>query len=302
MRTIGITGGTGLVGSHLARLLTSQGHKVVVFTRGAGARPGIAGITYAHWDAAKGECDQQALAGVDAMVHLAGANVNARWTKAYKQKIYDSRVLGTRFLVERLRQHAPGCRALIAASATGYYGPDAGRPFTENDPPFHDFLGDTCAAWEAEQQKADDLTRRVTLRFGIVLSRDGGAVAELVRPLRFGVMPILAGGSQVVSWIHIDDLAQMIANALDNEQMTGAYNAVAPRPVKHREMMHAMGAARGGIHIPVPVPAFAVKMLLGEMGTEVLKSCTASADKIQQAGFSFKYPEIAQAMGELMKK
>jgi uncharacterized protein (TIGR01777 family) len=216
----------------------------------------------------------------------------------------DSRAAGTDFVIAKLIAHAPACKTFISASATGFYGPDQpGKiPFTETAPFYNDFLGDTCRQWEAASQKAAAFARTVIFRIGIVLGKEGGAFPQFARPLSFGIMPILGGGSQVVSWIEVDDLARLILYAVENEQISGTYNAVAPTPVTQKQLMQAIAHVKGGLAIPAPAPAFVLKIMLGEMSVEVLKSCTVSSQKTLVTGFKFKYPEIDGAVRGLLGK
>ena len=300
MKVIGITGGAGFVGQHLTQLLLSEGYKVVVFTRSVAQNPVKQNVTYAHWDADKGECDLNSLKTADAIVHLAGEGIaDKRWSDKRKQQIVNSRVKGTNFLVQQIKDFAPDCKVLVSASATGYYGRDrdGAIPFAETAPPATDFLGDTCRKWEDESEKASS----VILRLGIVLGKEAGAFREFVKPMAFGVKPILGGGKQMVSWIEVDDLVRMIVHAIEQPEMKGVYNAVAPKPVTHKELMDTIARVKGGIKIPAPVPAFVLKIMLGEMSEEVLKSCTVSAQKVQDAGFVFQYPEIDGAVKAILR-
>ncbi len=305
MSTIGITGGTGFVGTHLTSLLVSKGHKVVIFTRHLPKATSKPPITYAHWDEDKGACDINGLKQLDAVVHLAGAGIaDKRLTDKRKKEIVDSRVKGTEFLISKLKDYAPSCRTIVAASATGYYGADiqGAASFTENAPPANDFLADTCKQWEAASHKASAFLRTTILRFGIVLGKESGAFPQLAGPTSLGVVPVLGSGTQVVSWIAIDDLARLILFALEQESVSGTYNAVSPNPVTHRELMKTIAKVKGGIKIPVPVPAFLLKIALGELSEEVLKSCTVSAEKILKTGFKFTYPDITNAVTAILKE
>ncbi len=308
-QVIGIAGGTGFVGGHIAGLLRQAGHEVIIFTRSP--RPPKDGITYAAWDPDRQTINADALGSIDVMINLAGAGVaDKRWTSSYKNEIIHSRVDATHFLHAQIARYAPGCRAFVAASATGYYGPDrkdAQSPFTEEAPRYDDFLGQVCAQWEAATFAAQSSYRTVALRIGIVLGREGGAYPRLAQPMSFGVVPILGGsGRQVVSWIHVADLAAIFVKAaLDTPEVPGTgafrgiYNAVAPQPVIHRELMNAIARAKGGLKIPVPVPPFMLQAIMGEASIEVLKSCTVSSEKLQAAGYSFLYPTIAGAVASL---
>jgi uncharacterized protein (TIGR01777 family) len=305
MKTIGITGGTGLVGTQVAALLVGKGYEVILFTRSTAGRNARPGCTYAEWDPARKKCDVAALKRTDAIVHLAGENVaGKRWTTEQKKKIVGSRVQGTQFLVSQLKEHAPNCKTLVAASATGFYGADSvpAVPFTESAQPASDFLGSTCRQWEAEEQKATSQMRTVIVRIGIVLAPTEGAFNEFAKPLAFGLKPILGSGKQVISWIHVADLAGLIVYALEQKDMHGIYNAVAPAPVTNREMMDTIAKVKGGFYITAPAPAFALRIALGELSGEVLKSATVSAAKTLGAGFIFQYPEIEGAVQDLLGK
>lgn len=304
MKTIGITGGTGFVGSRLSKLLQDSGYKVIIFTRNV-RRP-LTGnkLEFAEWDPPINRCDKDALEKIDAMVHLAGAGIaDKRWTDERKREIVDSRVDATNFIVSQITNNAPKCKTFISASATGYYGPDQdGHPFIEADPAYNDFLGETCAKWEEAATQTPDNIRTAILRFGIVLGKESGAFKEFAKPMSMGVKPILGSGNQVVSWIHIDDLTRMILFILEHQDVKGVYNAVSPHPVTHAQLMRSIAKAKGGIKIPVPVPAFLLKLLLGEMSIEILKSCTVSADKVQAAGYEFQHPEIGEAAKDIIGK
>lgn len=302
MLIVGITGGTGLVGKHLYKMLADSGYEVVIFTRSPDKQQDRQNITYASWNPSKNEINTTILAKLDAVVHLAGAGIaDKRWTDERKKVIVKSRVDSTTFLVEQLKKHAPDCKTFISASAIGFYGEDDGKePFQEDAPPEDDFLGRTCLQWEEASGAAEEFARRVLLRFGIVLAKEGGAFKEFYKPQKFGVMPILGSGRQIVSWIHVKDVAGIIKYAIEQENVSGVYNTVAPTPVTHSKLMHTIGKIKGGISIPVPVPAFALKLMLGEMSIEILKSCTVSSKKIENAGYSFKYPDIDSAVTDLV--
>ncbi len=300
---VGITGGTGFVGGHLSRLLLNEGHRVIIFTRHIPVKTVGDQISYAHLDAEKGKCDLQALKQVTVMINLAGAGIaDKRWTAARKKEIVDSRVATTNFLVKQLKAFAPDCTIYISSSATGYYGPDkvGGAPFTEAAPPYNDFLGDTCSQWETASQEAASFLRTVILRFGVVLGKESGAFPKFAAPLSFGIMPLLGGGAQMMSWIEVNDLARLILFAMEQRQLSGIYNAVAPNPVTYRQLSSTIASAKRSLSIPLPVPAFLLKMALGELSTELLKSCTASAQKTLSTGFSFHCPDITSAVNAIL--
>jgi len=305
MQTIGITGGTGFVGHHLTELLQRSGYRVIVFTRDMHKVSRLENVKYSFWSPAEKKFDVTYLKQLDGVIHLAGAGVaDKRWTKKRKEEIINSRVQGTRFLIERLKEHAPQCRTLVAASAIGYYGEDRKDviPFREECDPAKDFLASTCRKWEAESIRAEDAMRTVIFRFGIILGKDDGAFPQFSTPQNFGIVPILGNGKQMISWIHVSDLCELICWTLKQEAISGIYNAVAPHPVSNKRLMDTIANIKGGLKIPIPVPAPLLQIGFGELSTEVLKSCTVSADKIQNAGFSFRYPDIKSAVKNILGK
>lgn len=298
-----IAGGTGLVGSHLANLLASKGYDVTILSRKQRSPAGK--LNYASWDVEKGVVDDDAIRYADVIIHLAGENVGkGRWTAKRKKQILESRTRTSKVLIDAMKKFRRQ-RTFLSASAIGWYGPDPKipnpQPFTEDMPSAPGFLGETCAAWEASVQPAIATGARVViLRTGIVLSRDGGAYPEYLKPIKLGVATIFGSGNQVVSWIHIDDLSRLYLYALENASMAGVYNAVAPNPVDNRTLMLTIAQqVRKSFFIPVYVPEFALKIALGEMSIEVLKSATVSSRKIHDAGFSFIYPSITSAIPAL---
>jgi uncharacterized protein (TIGR01777 family) len=303
MQTVGITGGTGFIGHHLTELLKDNGYRVIIFTRDMHKVSRLENVKYSFWSPSEKKFDISWLKELDAVIHLAGAGVDKRWTKKRKEEIVKSRVKGTRFLIERLKEHASKCKTLVAASAIGYYGAnkDGGSPFREDAPPSNDFLANTCKLWEEETHQADDLLRNVILRFGIVLGKDDGAFPQFARPQNFGIVPILGNGKQIISWIHIDDLCHIILWALQKEQIKGTFNAVAPNPVSQKQLLKAIAKQKGGLKLPVYVPDTLLRIGLGEMAHEVLKSATVSAVKIQQTGFSFRYPTVEKAVQNILQ-
>lgn len=305
MQTILITGGTGLIGRALATRLIKKGFHVIILTRKMPLKSDEKNITFALWDVPNKKIDISAIQKADHIIHLAGAGVvDKRWTKSYKREIQQSRIQSSALITETLKQNENKVQSIISSSATGWYGADEGpeqKPFTETEKPGTDFLGETCRLWEESIDAATALNKRVVkLRTGIVLSNDGGAFAEFKKPLRFGIAAILSSGKQMVSWIHIDDLCRMYIEAIQNTQLNGAYNAVAPAPVSNKILtLELAKQSRGKFFVPMHVPAFVLKIILGESSIEVLKSCTVSCDKIKQAGFTFLYPSIETAVKQL---
>lgn len=303
MATICITGGTGLIGNALAQYLSAKGHAIIILTRKKDAEQN-GNVSYAFWDVKKNIIDHNAIAAADYIIHLAGANVaEKRWTNNRKAEILNSRVQSGQLLVKTLQETPNKVKAVISASAIGWYGPDHGTAFVETDPYHDDYLGNTCKQWE---EAIDPVTalgiRLVKLRTGIVLSNNAGAFAEFKKPLRFGLATILGSGEQMISWIHIDDICRMYEYAIEHAEINGIYNAVGPNPSSNKDLNIALAKKlKGKAYITIPVPAFLLKLVLGEMSIEVLKSATVSSAKIQKTGFQFLYPTIDAALNELVR-
>lgn len=309
MLTVIITGGTGLVGTSLAKALTAKGYTVIILTRKIEPAKQMSGLQYALWDVSKNYIDPQALVNANAVIHLAGANVaEKRWSKKRKEEIIDSRVKTGECIVHALRQHPHKVTVVATASGIGYYGPDPvvhnPRPFDEADKPYTDFLATTCVQWEKALKPVQEMgIKLVTLRTGIVLSKEGGALEQFRRPLRFGIATVLGSGKQVVSWIHMEDLVRLYIRALENEKMDGIYNAVAPAPVNNKTLMLTLAKrVKGKYYSAFHVPVFLLKLVLGEMSIEVLKSATVSCIKLHAENFSFIYPGIEAAIDDCVKK
>lgn len=306
MYTVMITGGTGMVGNVLSRMLEAKGYQVIILTRSAKNKEKKGNIRYAEWDPGRQTIDVAALQSADFIIHLAGAGVvDKKWTSAYRKEILESRTLSSKLILDNLRNHSHQVKAIISSSAIGWYGADTvpGKMFVETDPPSDDFLGTTCRLWEESIENPPGKIRVCKLRTGIVLSNDGGALAEFKKPLRFGIAGIIGDGRQMVSWIHIEDLCRMFIYAIENETLQGSYNAVAPAPVNNRKLTLTLAnAVRGRFYIPVNVPSFILKIMMGSRSVEVLKSTTVSCEKIKQAGFTFLYPSIEAAISQLTKK
>jgi hypothetical protein len=306
MSTILITGGTGLVGSALCRLLISKGHSIIILTRNAGNKETKENIEFAEWDVKKNHIDINAVQRSDHIIHLAGASVfDNRWSAAYKKEIEESRTLSSQLLVKTLKENSHSIKTVVSASAIGWYGADktAGHMFKETDPSDSGFLGHTCQLWEDSIEPVQALgIRLVKIRIGIVLSNDGGFLAPIRKGLKFGMAAITGSGHQVVSWIHIEDLCRMFLYAIENKSMNGPYNAVAPQPVTMKLLvMKEAGLLRGNFFVPLHVPAFALRLALGERSIEALKSATVSCDQIKNEGFTFIYPGIEAALLALKK-
>jgi len=307
MKTVLITGGTGLIGTAIRQVLLEKGYRVIILSRQADIQSKHPNLSFAQWDVKKQTTDRDAIAAADYIIHLAGAGVaDKRWTEKRKKEIRDSRVSSSALIVSSLQSISNKVKAVISASAIGWYGEDTiipnPAPFIETNPPDKSFLGTTCKEWEGSIEPVIGLGKRlVTLRTGIVLSLEGGALKEFITPLSFGIAAILGSGKQIVSWIHINDLVNLYIAAIENESMKGVYNAVAPKPVSNKELIISLAKRKNKFHIPLKVPAWLLKMILGEMSIEILKSCTVAATKTEATDFVFSYSTLQEALDQLIK-
>jgi len=273
-----ITGASGFIGRELSKRLAAAGHVV---------RP----------VSLRGTLAAGALAGANAVINLAGEPVAQRWTTSARDKILRSRVEGTKALVAAMRAQPP--QVLINASAVGYYGSRGDEILIESAPPAQDFLGRVALAWEEAAQAAEPLGVRVArIRIGVVLGKGGGALSKMLLPFRLGVGGRLGNGKQWMSWIHIDDLMELITFLMRESTVRGVFNATSPFPVTNREFTQALAEA---LHRPaiIPVPAFALRWALGEMAEVVLGSQRAIPDAAQRAGFVFEHPDIFTALAQI---
>jgi uncharacterized protein len=303
MQTILITGGTGLVGNVLCKQLLSNGYKVIVLTRKA-RQSTITNLAYRLWDVDAQYIDPTAIQQANHIIHLAGASVaEKRWTAKRKDEILNSRINSGKLLAHAIKTIPNNIETVVSASAQGWYGADAGTIFTETMPAHNDFLGDTCQKWEQSVQPIQSLGKRlVVLRIGIVLSTKGGALKEFLKPLAFRLATILGNGKQVISWIHINDLCAMFMHAINNKAVMGIYNACATNPVSNKELIKTAAAIKfKKWYLPVYVPSFILKLVLGQMSIELLKSTTMDNSKIKQTGFNFSFSHIKQALENLLQ-
>ena len=301
-QTVLLTGGTGTIGRRLTQLLKQQGYTVSLLSR---SNKPIDGVTVYTWDIHKGELDHRAIETADYIIHLAGAGIaDERWTDARKREIIESRTLSTQLLADALANYPHHVKAFVSSSAIGYYGADTGdRPMVESSPAGSDFMAQVVRAWE---QSADAVAalgiRTVKIRTGVVLTMEGGALPKLVQPIRLGAGAALGSGQQYMSWIHIDDICQMFIQALEDETWRRAYNAVAPEPVTNEELTRAIAEV---LHKPLilpRVPAFALKLVFGEMAIAVLGSSLVLSKRIQhETDFSFHFPKLKDALVDLLR-
>lgn len=296
MSRILITGASGLVGTRLTQVLQERGHEVSHLGRSKKS----GSIKSFVWDVNSGTIDLQALQNTDVVVHLAGAGIaDERWSKKRKQEIRESRTKSTALIVQKLNEGNNSVKALVSASAIGYYGMTLeATEFTEEHKPGTGFLADVVIAWERE---ADQLKnkRLVKIRIGVVLSKNDGALTEIAKPVRVGFGAPLGTGEQYVSWIHLDDLCAMFVKAVEDESMQGPYNATAGA-VTNRELTKAIAKT---LHRPLwlpAVPGFVLKIFLGEMADLVLYGSNVASNKIRQAGFPFKFETLEKALSNLL--
>ncbi len=294
-----ISGASGLVGTHLIPTLLAKGHEIYKLVRKTPKSS-----DEIQWEAEKGfsETEQAKLENFDAVMHLAGDNVaSENWSDEKKRKIKDSRVVGTRVLVDALKRAQNPPKIFVSASATGFYGNRKDEILTEDSRQGAGFLTDVCTAWEDEIEKAEEFARVVFLRIGVVLVKDGGALEKMLMPFKFGVGGTIGSGKQWMSWIALDDLIKLIHFALENETLRGAVNAVAPNPVTNEEFTKMLGKA---LHRPtvLPIPTFAIKLMFGEMGeTLLLQGARVLPKRLLDAGFEFQFSNLEEAMKHVLK-
>ena len=298
MPNILITGGSGLIGDHLTTLLQQKGYNVAHLSR----KKKISNIEVYQWNPETGFIEDTAIAQADFIIHLAGANVGERrWTKRYKEEILQSRIRGTELLYASLQRVPNKVKAVIAASAIGYYGNRGDDLLQEEANPADDFLSATCVQWEKAVTGINDLVKRVViLRTGIVLAKDGGALPRFVQPIRFGIAPVFGDGKQYYPWIHITDLCHMYLHAVTNVSMTGIYNAVSPSPVRYIELLNTLAKTLNKKKINIPVPSILLLVTLGDFAQSLTMSTRCSADSITGSGFVFLFPSLEAALQDLI--
>lgn len=307
MDTVIITGGTGMIGNRLCEMLVEKNYEVIVLTRDPSKYTNAGNIKYAEWDIDKGTINSEAFQKAKYLIHLAGAGIaEKRWTKKRKKEILESRSHSADLIVSALQNIQHNIEAVISASAIGWYGNDTKNTrqngFTEQAPPADNFLGNTCKQWEENIEPVrENGIRLVILRTGIVLSNNGGALAEYKKPIQKGIAAILGSGTQVISWIHIDDICRMYIFAMENKNLNTVYNAAAPMKITNKELnLELAKKIKGKRFIPLYVPGFLLHWVLGELSIEVLKSTTVNSDKIRKEGFTFIYPSLEGALNNLL--
>lgn len=297
---ITLTGASGFIGSRLIAKLSSQGHALHVLGR---RRPPMlpTDTGFSIWDATAGAAPpDKSLHGCEALIHMAGEPVAQRWTAAVKERIRTSRVNGTKALVDAIAKLPSRPRCFICASAIGYYGDRGEEVLSEESSPGTGFLPDICVAWEHAAREAEGLgVRTASLRLGVVLGLDGGALGKMVTPFRLGVGGRVGNGQQWMSWIHADDVVGLFLHALDSD-LRGPMNLTAPEPVRNAAFTKALGKA---LHRPTifPVPRAALRLAFGEMASMLIGSQRVDCAVARRLGYRFQYPEINAAMADLFR-
>lgn len=293
-----IAGANGLIGTELCEMLSRRGHEVSRLVR----RPDNSQFTTYLWAAHKDRIDPEAIKGKSVIINLSGANIGSRrWTKSFKRDILESRTRSAALLRRAVEEAGGGPHTFISAAGISIYGTSRdSRAFAEEDPPGNDFLAGVCKQWEAAADAFQPLGMRVVkIRTGPVLSGKGGVLQRLAGPVKWGVGAPLGSGDQIVSWIHIKDICSIYAFAIENRSLSGPYNAVAPEPVTNRELMRAIAHALKRPLILPPVPAFALRLVFGEMSTMPLDGAKVSAKKIIGTGFAFEFDSLSKAMDDI---
>ncbi len=290
-----LTGGSGLIGSELTKILIENGHQVRILTREKEIEH-----PFYHWD--KDTIDEKVFENLDGIIHLAGSLIAKRWTNSYKKEIFSSRVDTANLLFEYVKKLNIDLKFFISASGTAYYGQiTSNKIFKESDEPNIDFLGKVCVAWENAAYQFEKIGARVVcLRTSLVLSKNGEGFKLLIKPIQLGVGANLGDGKQWMPWIHIADLLQIYAKAVEDEKMNGSYNASSPENINHSVFNHTLAKKMNKPFFMPNIPAFVMKLALGQMSSLVLNGSRIDATKIKETGFKFQYPTLEKALDELL--
>ncbi|MFA5298973.1 MAG: TIGR01777 family oxidoreductase [Lutibacter sp.] len=298
MASILITGGTGLIGTKLCHLLREKGHTVLILSRTKTKKSN----TY-FWNIEEGDIDPEAIIKADYILHLAGAGIaDKRWTPDRKHLLINSRVETANLLFEKVKEFNPDLKGFISASGVGYYGATTSEKiYNENDTFGEDFISDICKVWEKASNQFNALKiRTVIFRTGVVLSNEGGAFPKLSKPIKFGVGAALGHGKQYFPWIHLDDLCNMYVEAVENMELNGIYNAVAPEHITNKSLTKKIAKKiKKPLWLP-NIPAFFLKLILGEMAVMLLEGSRVSSEKITSTGFKFKFSTTKEALEDLI--
>ncbi|MDW7695173.1 TIGR01777 family oxidoreductase [Flammeovirgaceae bacterium SG7u.111] len=297
-----ITGGTGLVGQALTKLLLQHNYEVSYLSRQKNGK--TKNIKHYQWNIKKGFLEEEAIREADYIIHLAGAGVaEEKWTEKRKNVILESRTKSTELLLDKIKSTPNKLKGFISATAIGIYGETGNSLVDENAKPGDDFLAKVCVEWEKEVDKiAATGLRTAKIRIGVVLAPEGGALSQIAKPIQYFVGAPLGNGEQYMSWIHIDDLCQLFLKTIKDETMEGAFNAVAPNPVTMEQMVAAIARTINRPVFPINVPVFVLKGIMGEMSGIVLASTRVSSKKTEGTGFEFQFPHLLPALKNLFRK
>lgn len=303
MKKIIITGATGLIGRKLSQKLFEAGHQIIVFSRNASSAKNVLkkDFTYIDWDYSRSDKWIESISTADAIVHLAGINLFAkRWNKKFKEEILASRKETTKALVDAVKLSQAKPAVFVSASGVGYYGDCGDKLLDENSPAGNDFLAEVCKVWEAEAAEVEKAgVRRVSVRTGIVLSKEDGALKRMLLPFKLFVGGPLGNGKQWFPWIHIDDIVGIYFHAIENQNLNGAVNAASPNICTMKEFAKTLGKV---LHRPslFPVPELALKIAIGEAGKVVLMSQRVKVNKLLESGYKFKFENLEEALRNLL--
>lgn len=294
-----ISGGTGLIGNRLTDMLIEKGHTVSILSR---SKKKSDKVNYYTWDIANRQIEEEAIKQADVIVHLAGANVGeGRWTDKRKKEIIDSRVNSANLLFDSVKKHNPELKAFITSSAIGYYGMvTSPHVFVETDSPGTDFLAEVCVKWEAVADQFSQIGARVTkVRTGVVLDKNEGALAKLVTPIKFGIGSALGSGKQAMPWIHLEDICGIYVYLIENAELSGAFNGVAPSQENNLEFSKMVAKVLKKPFWFPKVPRFAIKLLLGEQAVIALEGSPISCEKIENKGYKFQFRKLEDSLKQL---
>ncbi|MBY6038374.1 TIGR01777 family oxidoreductase [Fictibacillus nanhaiensis] len=301
MKNILISGGSGFVGKHITKILQEDQNHVYILTRNLSGKPKEPNVSYVEWLTPQSTPEKE-LPKIDAVINLAGESINGRWTAEKKQAILNSRLNATQELLNLAKKMPEAPSVWVNASAIGYYGTSESEIFTENTTNHgSDFLAEVVKAWETKASEAENIgCRTVFTRFGLILGRDGGVLPQLTLPYRFFAGGTVGSGDQWISWVHVEDVARMIKEVINNEAYSGPVNITAPHPVTMKEFGQVTGDVMNRPHW-LPAPSFAFKLIFGEMSMLILEGQQVLPEKAVHRGYSFKYSHLKGALQDLIQ-
>ncbi len=299
MANVLISGGSGLIGRALSKLLLQKGHSVVHL----GRKENLSSeIKCYQWDLSKEWIDERAFENIDVIVNLAGAGIaDKRWTTKRKKEIFESRIVSSSLLINEANKRLGQIKTFVGGSAIGFYGAiTTDKIYAENELPGNDFMADVCVKWENEYHKLNTTIRKVIIRTGVVLSNEGGALPKLLTPIKLGVGAAIGSGKQVIPWIHINDIVSLFYEAICNESVNGIFNGVTPNSVNNLQLNQAIAKQLKKPFFLPNVPSVMLKLMLGEMAVMVTEGSAISAEKTCNIPFQFQFPEIEGAIKDLL--